>query len=232
MDVKVIRDKQLFERWTAGRLSPPEARYFEDLIRKQPELADELGMHDALKRTMRLLDDTGTEWREEAPKFWQKPIVPLALALLAAGALGVALFLGLGKSQIGTQYKDFKTEALQGLLAEPIGTVKFPVHLVHPGEPGVQSYAIGSRKAPTFAELRPDVHLYAGHLYSAKIRREDGTFWGRFDNLLRDSNGQLRIAVNSGAFAAGTYDLEVSQVNLRGDGELVGIARLVVTPGA
>ncbi len=76
------------------------------------------------------------------------------------------------------------------------------------------------------------MHLLAGHLYSVKIGRADGTFWGRFDNLLRDSNGQLRIAVNSGAFAAGTYDLEVRQINLRGDGEVVGLAKLVVTPGS
>ena len=93
------------------------------------------------------------------------------------------------------------------------------------------TYDIGTRKAPTFAELRPDVRLMSGHLYSAKIQREDGTFWGRFDNLLRDSNGELRIALNSGGFAAGTYTLEVRQINLRGDGELVGVARLLVKPG-
>lgn len=231
MDVKVIRDKQLFERWTAGRLAPPEARFFEDLIRKQPELADELGMPEVLKRLMRLLDDTGTEWQERPPKWWHNPWVPLGLALLATAAIGTSVFFALGKQQLAAQYSEFKAEALQGLLVEPIKTEKYPLHLSRPGEPGLSSYQIGSRKAPIFAELRPDVHLAAGHLYSVKITRQDGTSWGRFDNLLRDSNGQLRLGVNSGAFAAGTYDFEVRETNLRGDGEVSGIARLVIVPG-
>jgi hypothetical protein len=231
MDVKLIRDKQLLERWVAGKLAPPEARYFEDLVRKQPSLADELALPDTLKKLMRLLDDTGLEWQEQSPKFWHNALVPVGLAAVAVLAIGAALFLGLGKSRLGTQYNEFKSDALQGLLNEPIATRTTAVHLTKPGEPGLATYAIGSRKAPTFAELRPDVRLMSGHLYSAKIQRDDGTFWGRFDNLLRDSNGELRIALNSGAFAAGNYTLEVRQINLRGDGEVVGVARLSVTPG-
>ena len=231
MDVKVIRDKLLLERWIGGKLAPPEARYFEALLRKQPALVDELGLPDVLKRLMRLLDDTGTEWQEKPPRFWHNPLVPGALAAIAAGAIAVALFLGMGKHHLGNQYDEFRTEALQGLLAEPINTVTTKVHLTKPGEPGLATYPIGSRKAPTFAELRADVRLNSGHLYSAKIQRDDGTFWGRFDNLLRDSNGELRLALNSGALTAGTYVLEVRQINLRGDGELVGTARLTVKPG-
>ncbi len=232
MDAKVIRDKQLLERWIAGKLTPPEARYFEDLIRKQPGLADELGLPEVLRKLMRLLDDTGMEWQEKTPHFWHNPMVPAGLALIAAGAIGVALFLGLGKQRLGTQYAEFRTDALQGLLNEPIATKTTTVHLAKPGEPGLATYDIGTRKAPTFAELRPDVRLMSGHLYSAKIQREDGTFWARFDNLLRDSNGELRIALNSGGLAAGTYTLEVRQINLRGDGEVVGLARLMVKPGS
>ncbi len=231
MDVKVIRDKQLLERWVGGKLTPPEARYFEDLVRKQPSLADELGLHEVLRRMMRLLDDTGLEWQEKPPRFWHNAAVPATLAAIGLIAIGVALFYVLGKQRVGAQYSEFRTEALQGLLAEPIGTATTHVHLTKPGEPGLMTYTLGSRKAPTFAELRPDVRLLSGHLFSVKIERDDGTFWGRFDNLLRDSNGELRLGVNSGAFAAGSYTMEVRQINLRGDGEVIGLAKLVVTPG-
>jgi len=231
MDVKVIRDKQLLERWIVGKLTPPEARYFEDLVRKQPGLAEELALPEVLRKLMRLLDDTGMEWQEKAPRFWHNPAVPAGLAVVAAAAVGIALFIGLGKHRLGAQYDEFRSDALQGLLNEPITTKTTNLHLAKPGEPGLATYDIGNRKAPTFAELRPDVRLNSGHLYSAKIQRDDGTFWGRFDNLLRDSNGELRMAVNSGAFAAGTYTLEVRQINLRGDGEVVGVARLSVKPG-
>lgn len=231
MDAKVLREKLVFERWIADRLTPPEARYFEDLVRKNPHLGDELGLPDALKKMMRLLDETGTEWQEKAPKFWHNPLVPAGLAALAVAAIVVAAMLGVGKARVAGQYAEFRTEALQGLLSEPIGTQTTHVHLAAPGEPGLTTYPIGNRRAPTFAELRLDVRLLSGHLYSAKLTRDDGTFFSRFDNLLRDSNGELRIAVNSGAFAAGTYLLEVRQINLRGDGSVVGQARLSVSPG-
>ena len=231
MDLQLVRDKQLVERWIAGRLPPPEARFFEDLIRKQPALADSLGLPDALKRMMKLLDDTGTEWQERPPRFWHNPLVPAALGVLAAVAIAAAVSLAFGKQHMAGKYQELRAESLEGVLEEPISTQTTVVHLAKPGEPGLMTYKIGSRKSPTFAELRPDVRLMSGHLFSAKIERQDGTFWARFDNLLRDSNGELRIGVNSGALAAGSYRLEVRQINLRGDGEIAGVAHLQVVSG-
>ena len=64
MDVKIIEQKQLVERYLFGRLSPPEAKFFEQLVRKSPELAEKMGLPMALRRAMHLLDETNTEWRE------------------------------------------------------------------------------------------------------------------------------------------------------------------------
>lgn len=231
MDLQLLRDKQLVERWIAGKLTPPETRFFEDLVRKRPEIADALGLPDALKRMMRLLDDTGTEWQERPPRFWHNPLVPILIGLGALCAIGAAGFFAVGWQKTQAKYDTLRAESFKGVLVEPISTQTTLVQLAKPGEPGLATYKIGSRKSPTFAELRPDVHLLAGHLYSARIERDDGTFWARADNLLRDSNGELRIALNSGALAAGNYMLEVRQTNLRGDGEVVGRARLSVSSG-
>jgi hypothetical protein len=225
MDTKLIQEKQLVERYLVGRLSPPEARFFEQLIRKSPELAEEFGLPESLKRTMRLLDETGTEWRETPPRWWHDGRVPIALG--AALALTTALLLGtwLGKRELAADYEKLKDRAAIGLLTAPTQTSTFRVT---PGRAGerVPVVTLGARETPALAELRILMTYTTGNLYKVVIKKDDGTFWARLDNQLRDSNGELRIGVNTGAFAAGTYDVAVEAVDLRGDGQLVGRIKL------
>jgi hypothetical protein len=221
MDIKTIEQKQLVERYLFGRLSPPEARFFEQVVKKSPQLADSMGLPEALRRTMHLLDETGTEWREQKPRFWHKPAVPLALAAALVVALALVVAGWLSKRELGQRYAALRVEAEQGLLSAPQSSAILRLQPARPGEPA-RVYPIGTRVAPTLAELRIDTSFVKGNLFKAVIRRSDGTYWARLDNLLRDSNGELRIALNTSALAAGLYDLEVESVNLRGDGVAVG----------
>jgi hypothetical protein len=229
MDLKLIEQKQLVERYLLGRLTPPEARFFEQLIRKSPQLADSIGLPETLKRTMRLLDETGTEWREAPPRFWHKPAFPLALggALVLAATLAVGGWLA--NRELRAENARLEETAARGLLKAPAQSA---ILRVTPGRPGetVPTVGLGSRTAPTMAELRVNVAFARGNLYEATIRRDDGTFWARLDNLVRDSNGELRLGLNSGAFAAGTYEVRIEAVNLRGEGTPVGKLRLRVDP--
>jgi hypothetical protein len=229
MDLKIIEQKQLVERYLLGRLSPPEARFFEQLIRRSPHLAEQVGLPETLKRTMQLLDETGTEWRETPPRFWHKPGVPLGLAGALALAVTLAVGTWLGKRELAAEHTALRQEALRGLLNAPAQQLTLRVT---PGRVGerVPTVSLGSRSTPSMAELRIDTSYVRGNLYKATVKREDGTFWARFDNLLRDSNGELRLAINSGAFAAGTYDVAIESVNLRGDGTPIGTLRLRVDP--
>jgi hypothetical protein len=233
MNAKLIEDKQLAERYLFGRLPPPEARFFESMLKKTPALADELQLPEALRRAMRLLDETGTEWREHhatgLEALLTKPWVALALAGALVLALGAAAGLYASRHGLETKLEQVRTEAEQGLLNPPTRSEIITVKPARPGE-GQQTYLLGTRAAPTLAELRVDVRNVQGSLYRLVIRRADGAYWGRLDNQLRDSNGELRLALNSGAFAADTYDLEVDAVNLRGDGAAVGYAHLRVEP--
>lgn len=229
MDLKVIEQKQLVERYLVGRLSPPEARFFEQLIRRSPQLAEQVGLPDTLKRTMRLLDETGTEWRETPPRFWHKPAVPFGLAagLVLALALGIGTWLA--KRELAADHAALQVTAERGLLVAPTQQATVRVTPARPGE-RTPTVTLGSRATPTSAELRIDTSYVRGNLYKATFKRDDGTFWARLDNLLRDSNGELRLAINSGAFAAGIYDVTIESVNLRGDGEVVGRLRLRIDP--
>jgi len=228
MDVKIIEQKQLVERYLFGRLSPPEAKFFEQVVRKSPELAERMGLPQALKRTMHLLDETNTEWRERAPPFWQQPWAVAGLAALALLFAALALSLWSGKSSLQSRYADLESKAAGGLLVAPTRSSTLNVA---PGRGGAApSYAIGSRSNPTMAEVRFDVSYVKTNLFKVVITRDDGTFWGRFENQVKDSNGNLRLAFNSGAFAAGSYDVSLQAVNLRGEGEPVGKLKISVAP--
>lgn len=225
MDLKIIEQKQMVERYLLGRLTPPEARFFEQVVRKSPHLAERMGLPEALKRTMHLLDETGTEWRETPPRFWHNPMVPLALAGALTLAIALAVAFWIGKREAAEQFAGLRDEVEAGMLDAPTRTQTRRLELGAPGE-RVPAYDIGTRVAPTLAELRIDVSHSKSTLYQATIRREDGTYWARIDNLLRDSNGVLRLALNTGAFAAGTYEVEVDAVNLRGGTSPAGRTRL------
>ena len=93
-------------------------------------------------------------------------------------------------------------------------------------------FIITSRSAPTLAELRINVGYTSATLFKVTLKRDDGTYYARLDNQLKDSNGDLRLAFNTAAFPAGVYDVDLEAVNLRGEGELVGRLRLRIDGGA
>lgn len=227
MDLKLIEQRQIVERYLLGKLSPPEARFFEQLVRKSPELAERFGLAESLKRTMKLLDETGTEWRETQPRFWHDGRVPLAIAGVAA--LFAVLFVStwFAKGALETKAAKLQEQAQIGLLNAPTQTTTIRITPARPGE-RVPTVSLGGRTSTSMVELRVSTTFVGATLYKATIKRDDGTFWARLDNLLRDSNGELRLGVNSGAFAAGVYDVSIAAVNLRGEGQEVGRLKLRV----
>lgn len=215
MDIKIIEQKQLAERYLFGRLSPPEAKFFEQIVRKSPELAERMGLPEALQRTMRLLDDTGTEWREQTPRLWHKLWFVAAVGAVAALFLFLAIGLWSGKHDLQARYDHLKSEADRGLMLAPSESRAMVLTVARPAEKP-PLYPIGNRTTPTLAELRLDVGYVNDDLYRVTIKRADGTLWARLDNLLRDSNKSLRLGVNSAAFSAGTYDVLIEGVDRRG----------------
>jgi hypothetical protein len=230
MDLRLIEEKQVVERYLRGRLSPPEARFFEQLVRKSPDIVERIGLPETLKRMMRLLDDTGTEWRETPPKFWHKPWVPAGLAAALVLALIVAALSLSAKSAAVRNAEHLKQLVVLGSLTPPTSS---KVLRLKPGRPdqAMPTYAIGGRSSPTLAELRIDLGFVRDTLFKVTIKRDDGTFFARLDNQLKDSNGELRLGLNTAAFAAGLYQVDVEAVNLRGEGELAARLRLRIDGG-
>lgn len=230
MSAKIIEQKQLAERYLFGRMTPPEAKFFEGVVKQSPELAEKMGLPEALQRTMRLLDETGTEWREKGTPAWQSPRIVVALAAALLCALVLAAVGWSGRGDFAARYAKLHTQFDAGTLPAPTRTRVFRLHPARPGE-RVPTFAIGSRQGPTLAELRLDLSYSKAPFFKVTIKRDDNIYWGRLDNQVKDSNGDLRIALNTAAFAAGDYQVEIDGADLRGEGAPVGYVRLRIGTG-
>ena len=61
------------------------------------------------------------------------------------------------------------------------------------------------------------------------LLRDDGTAVLHFDRLQRDTNGELRFALNSTLLPPGGYVLRIEGFTWRGETEPVGRIRMTVT---
>lgn len=225
MDRKVIEERQYLAKYLTGKLTPPEAKFFEGVVRQNPELLDELGLPDALRRATQLLDDSGEGWAEPAPlKVWQQPRVALGAAGGVALLLAFTLWQGINLARVEKQRDGLQATVNEGLLLPPSATERYQLQ---PARPGVQPprFTVGLG-TPHLIELYLAVGYAPAPYYRLRLERADGTFMWSATNLVRDSNGELRATLNSSMLVSGEYQLEVEAVNLRGDGSVVGRLRI------
>ncbi len=82
--------------------------------------------------------------------------------------------------------------------------------------------------APERVELRLDVRSNTYKVFGISIARDDGTAVMRFDRLQRDTNNEIRFALNSTLLPPGAYTIEVEGYTWRGETEPFGQVRLRV----
>jgi len=208
----------LAARYLAGLLSPDDARRFEDAIRQRPSTAEDLGLAEQLARASRLLD---ADRLGESPPWWHDRRVPLVVALLIV-VLAVATAWATVRAGIAEDRRDWlEARAAEGFLLPPSTTRTV---LAEPGG-GV---ALGGGDAPERVELRIPLRGNDFKLFRIAISRDDGTAVLQADRLQRDSNGELRLALNSSLLPEGSYVLRIEGFTWRGQTEPLGRVDLSV----
>ncbi len=224
MKSKSSEQQALAERYLFNRLSPSEARDFESDLREDPALIDALGLPEVATRALSLLSQQrhrallrSPAWLHRTPPLWLVPT--LASALLLVSAATISLYRN--QQLLLAQEKIDHLELARGQIKPP---EKSLIVLAPLGgsDSHIPTYPIGSRETPTLAELRIDLSHVKNNLFRVAIKRSDGTYWGRFDNLLKDTNGAIRLALNSGAFTTGSYEATVESLDWRGEPSLTG----------
>jgi hypothetical protein len=217
-DRKFIEDHKLVERYLEGKLPLKGARDLENWCRAHPDFLNELKLAERAHTSLKLLEASGQpqDLREPQPPWWKTIYVLIGVSAVAVVCL-VAFWAVLGKYVLlRGELADARASINQGSLVQPstITNVR-----VNPDRaPGIDRARVTlSRSAPQLM----DVHIDLG--YTNKLTQfrmfVDKKDQGRalvLNDLLKDSNGELRMTVNSTGLAAGIYNVRIEALPFRG----------------
>ncbi|HUK01834.1 MAG TPA: hypothetical protein VLW26_06105 [Steroidobacteraceae bacterium] len=220
MDRDFIARNQIVERYLSGKLPIRGATDFERFCKDNPEMLDELGLPERVHAGLRLLEASGKPepWQEPTKKFWENPIVPLGLAGFALLLLIVSGILA-GTNASKTHKIAVLTEQVRQQPLDPATSTR-TIRLL-PSRSGASSapaLTIGGGAAQ-LVDLKIDVSHSAYREFRVTIDRVDQGRVAVIHNLLKDSNGHLRLALNSSALGPGNYLLTIEGLTWRGDPE-------------
>lgn len=231
MDRDFIARNQVVERYLSGRLPLKGATDFERFCRQHPQILDEIGLPERVNAGLRLLEASGKPepWQEPARALWQKPPVILGLAV-AVVILALTLVVAWG----ATVTRDHRIAALEKQAYERAldpATSTREIRLLpsRAGASATPAIKIGGPNAQ-LADFKIDESRSPYHSFRVTIDRIDQGRVGVITNLTKDSNGHLRIALNSSALGPGNYQLTIEGIGWRGDPEpdswiTIGIVR-------
>ena len=231
MDRDFVARNQVVERYLSGRLPLKGATDFERFCHQHPELLDEIGLPERVNAGLRLLEASGKPepWQQAAQPVWQKPqaILGLAAAVLLLGvALAIVAAGSAGKSHRITA---LQKQAFERALDPATSTREIRLLPSRAGASNTPAITIGGGSVQ-LADFKIDESRSPHHSFRVTIDRIDQGRVAVITNLAKDSNGHLRIALNSSALGPGNYQLTIEGLSWRGDPEpdswiTIGIVR-------
>jgi hypothetical protein len=217
-DKKFIEDHKLIERYLENKLPFKGARDLEQWCRANPDYLNELKLSERAHASLKLLEASGRpqDLGEPKPPWWKSIYLLIGLAALALVCLVTVWFLAGKYSLLQAKLDDTKHVMSQGPLVQP--ATEKAVYISPDHAPGIDRAQIKlSRAAP----LLMDVHIDLG--YTQKLQQfrmfVDKKDQGRalvLNNLLKDSNGELQLTLNSTGLSAGIYTVRIEALPPRG----------------
>ena len=217
MDRDFIARNQVVERYLSGRLPIKGATDFERFCQENPQLLDELGIPERVNAALRLLEASGKPepWTEPPKPFWKLQVV--------LGLLGATLVLGAVLAIVanGSAQKTRRIAALQQAATErPLdpATSTRDIRLLpsRDGASDTPAIVIGGGSEAELADFRIDESRSPSRLFRVTIDRINQGRVAILDHLAKDSDGNLRIALNSTALGPGDYQLTIEGLTWQG----------------
>ena len=217
-DRKFIEDHKLVERYLENKLPFKGARDLENWCRAHPEYLEGLKLSERAHATLKLLEASGAPQDLGEPKapWWKSIYVLIGLAAAALVCLMACWFM-IGKYVLlQSKLEETKRVMNEGTLVQP--AAESIVRIAPDRAAGINRARIKlNRAAPQLME----VHIDMG--YTQKLNEfrmiVDKQDQGRalvLGNLLKDSNGELLLTLNSTGLAAGIYTVRLEALPPRG----------------
>jgi hypothetical protein len=223
-DRKFIEDHRLVERYLENKLPFKGARDLENWCRANPDYLNELKLSERAQTSLKLLEASGQplDLREPQPPWWKTIYVLIGLCVVAALSL-IAFWAVLGKYVLlRGELEDARNLMNQGSLVQPATTKELRVSPDR--APGIdRARIVVTRAAPQLMDVHIDLS-YTDKLVQFRLF-VDKKDQGRaliLNDLLKDSNGELRVTLNSTGLAAGIYNVRIEALPFRGNSIPIG----------
>jgi len=209
MDRQFIAQNQIVERYLAGRLPPKGMAECEQYCRRNPELIDELGLSEQLNAALRLLEAGGhaMPWEEKPRRWWEQPQTLLAAVALCVALAVLTLITG-NKLSAQSHRVSSLTQQLTNQTLDPVESTR-TILLIPSRSPDSGSVATIGGPHAELADLKIDMSWAKYPAFQVTIDRIDQGRVAILHNLIADSNGDLRLALNSSALGPGNYRLSI-----------------------
>jgi len=215
MDREFIAKNQIVERYFADKLPARGALDFERFCHDNPEILDELRVAARVQAGLRLMVAGGIPlpWEERVKPWWEQLPVLIgggALALVLA-ILSTTLYVKL--TQARTQVAQLTTEVRERPI-RPLVSTRPVIVIPSRSAPSARPTLVTTSANAEFLELKVKMEWSAYTQFRITIDRVGQGRVMVLGNQLRDSNGQLRIAINSAALGPGNYQFAIDGLTL------------------
>ena len=210
MDREFIEKNQIVERYLTGKLPFKGVQDFERYCRDHPQVLEDLKLSERLHAGMRLLEASGHPpgLQEAKPAWWRRIEVIAGLGLLAF-ALVISLWtLGARYADRGDRIATLEKRIETGSLQAPTRSRTIAVTPDRAPTNRV-SVRLQLKDAAELVELLINVSYARFNTFRLTIDKKNQGRGGTIHNLLRDSNGNLRLIVNSSALRPGDYKVVI-----------------------
>jgi cell division protein FtsL len=245
MDQQYIKEQRIVDRYLAGDLTVREARQFEKYCLEHPEVLQDMpipvrlkarlsrqplahsetGMFETIpsSATIAATEGLGDEEEEEPTSERTVRRVDGSNKILMYSLLAAVVLLAVGTIYYGLRARGLADElqqleqSVQRSQLQPASTVQhYKVQLSRSGVPTQPTLSLGWPDPAQLLELSVDTTELPYAQYQITIQKRDEARLLILRRLARDSNRELRLALNSSAFGPGQYVFKVEGYTWRG----------------
>jgi hypothetical protein len=218
-DQKFIEDHQLIERYLEGKLPYKGARELEAWCRSHPEYLDGLKLIERTHFAMKLLEASGkqVDLSEPALPWWKTIYFQVGLAVLAAASLLGLLALSGKYALQNSTIADLHERLSHGSLLPPASARTERIQPDRIAGLNKSKVYVDVKAKPELVDLHVDMSYTKLNVFRVQMEKRDQGRVLTIDNLMKDSNNELKIAFNSSALSPGQYSVEIDGRPFRGE---------------
>ena len=218
-DAKFIEEHKLIDRYLENKLPLKGAVDLENWCRTHPEYLDRLKLSERAQASLKLLEESGhsVDLAEPPQPWWKSPYLLIGLAVVTFLSLVAAWALVAKLGLLRSELEDAKLRAKQGTLVQP--ALRTERHISPDRAPGQSAARIlVSTVAPQLIDLHLDMsYTQKLNLFRIIVDKQDQGRALILNNLLKDSNNDLRMTFNTTGLSAGIYTVRIEALPPRGD---------------